>query len=69
MGFKLQRVNRDGNESALEIINSDYHNGNCIFIQPSSELEAITADLKYLVAEFSDYSLIIYPENSDENLN
>ena len=31
MGFKLQRVNRDGNESALEIINSDYHNGNCIF--------------------------------------
>ena len=53
----------------MEIINSDYHNGDCIFVQPASDLETVTAHIKYLVAEFPDYLLIIYPENSDENLN
>ena len=62
MGFLLKQIDKK-NESILDLINSDYHNGDCIIVQLSHELETIPERLKYIVADFPGYLLLIYNEN------
>ena len=61
MRFALRRIVRNGNESTIEEINEDYHNGECIILQPLSKLDEITDNLKYFVIDFTDFLILIYP--------
>ena len=63
MGFGLKRVDKNGNESVIEEINEDYHNGECIILQPLSELGEITDNLKYFAIDFTECLILIYPHN------
>ena len=64
MGFRIRRISKEGNEAMLENINSDYHNGECLFVEPFSELEKITSGIMYLVVDYSDHVVLIYPGDS-----
>ena len=61
MGFGLKRVDKIGNESVIEEINQDYHNGECIILQPLNEFDEIDVDFKYFVIDFVDCLILIYP--------
>jgi RNA-binding protein YhbY len=61
MRFASRRVGKNGNESIIEEINEDYHNGECIILKPLSELDEITDNLKYFVIDFTDFLILIYP--------
>ena len=67
MGFTLRRIDKSGNDSIIEGIHEDYHNGDCVFLFPLTDLEALTEDLKYLVADFIDHLILIYPQNANQN--
>ena len=69
MGFASRRINKNGNESVIEEINEDYHNGECIILQPLSELDEIKDNLKYFVIDFTDFLILIYPSQFQKNLN
>ncbi len=69
MGFGLRRVDKNGNESVIEEINVDYHNGECIILQPLNELDEIKDNLKYFVIDFTDFLILIYPSQFQKNLN
>ncbi len=61
MGFAISRIDKAENDSIIEGINEDYHNGDCIILNPTNKLEDINADLKYLVVDFNEYLILIYP--------
>jgi len=60
MGFASRRVDKNGNESVIEEINEDYHNGECIILQPLDKLDDINCNLKYLAIDFTDFFILIY---------
>jgi len=61
MGFVIKRIDKTNNDSVVDRIHEDYHNGDCIFLLPISELETIGDDLKYLVVDFRDHLILICP--------
>lgn len=61
MGFAINRIDKLENDSIIEGINEDYHNGDCIILNPINTSEDINADLKYLVVDFNEYLILIYP--------
>lgn len=61
MGFKIKRIDKINNDSVVDRIHEDYHNGDCAILVPLSELETIGDDLKYLVVDFKDYLVLICP--------
>ena len=62
MGFVSRRVDKNGNESELEEINEDYHNGECVISQPLDKIDGINWDLKYLAVDFNDFIILVYPD-------
>jgi hypothetical protein len=66
-GFRLKRIDKAGNESIIEAIHEDYHNGKCIFMVPSGEHETLSEDLNYLVVDFADHLVLIYPGGNQED--
>ena len=64
MGFKIRRINKSYNYSVVDRIHEDYHNGECVILVPLSQLETIGDDLKYLVVDFMDYLVLIYPKKN-----
>jgi hypothetical protein len=66
MGFTIRRVDKTNNESSIESIHEDYHNGDCTFLSPMANLETLSEDLKYLVIDFSDHLILIYPQNANQ---
>ena len=69
MRFASRRIDKNGNESVIEEINEDYHNGECIILQPLNELDEIKENLKYFVIDFTDFLILIYPSQFQKNLN
>ena len=69
MGFGLKQVDKNGNESVIEEINQDYHNGECIILQPLNELDGIKDDFKYFVVDFPDCLILIYPSEFQKSRN
>ena len=69
MGFASRRVDKIGNESVIEEINEDYHNGECIILQPLDKFDEIKDNLKYFVIDFPDFLILIYPSKFQKNLN
>ena len=63
MVFASRRVDKNGNESVIEEINEDYHNGECIILQPTNEFDEINDNFKYFVIDFTDFLILIYPHN------
>ena len=61
MGFILKRIEKIGYDPIIEEINEDYHNGECIILQPLNELDEIKDDHKYFVIDFTDFLTLIYP--------
>ena len=61
MGFSIKQIDKIGNDSVIENIHEDYHNGECAILFPAAELEEIGAGLRYLVIDFSDFLILIYP--------
>jgi len=61
MGFTLRRIDKSGNEAIIEEIHEDYHNGRCIFLSSSGDLETLIEELSYLVVDFADHLIIVYP--------
>jgi len=61
MGFVIKKVDKINNGSVVDRIHEDYHNGDCAILVPLSELETIGDDLKYLVVDFNNYLILIYP--------
>ena len=61
MGFLIKRIDKIGNDSVIENIHEDYHNGECVTLLPAAELEEIGADLKYVVIDFNDFFILIHP--------
>ena len=66
MGFIIKRIDKTDNDSVVDRIHEDYHNGECIFLLPVSELETIGDDLKYLVVDYNEYLILIYPQKANE---
>ena len=64
MRFKIKRIDKINNEDVVDRIHEDYHNGDCIILVPLSEMEAIDDYLKYLVVDFKDHLILIYPQKS-----
>jgi hypothetical protein len=64
MGFEIRRIDKINNDSVVDRIHEDYHNGDCVILNPLSELETIGDDLKYLVVDFNDYLVLIYPKKT-----
>ena len=64
MGFKIRRVDKINNDSVVDQIHEDYHNGECVILVPLSQLEMIGDDIKYLVVDFKDYLVLIYPKET-----
>jgi len=64
MGFKIRRINKINNDSVVDQIHEDSHNGECVILVPLSQLETIGDDLKYLVVDFKDYLVLIYPKET-----
>jgi len=65
MGFASRRVDKNGNESVIEEINEDYHNGECIILQPLNELDEINCNFKYLAIDFTDFFILIYADHNN----
>jgi hypothetical protein len=61
MGFTFRRIEKAGNESLIEEIHQDYHNGLCILLEPSGAPEVLGADLSYMVIDFHDHLVLVYP--------
>ena len=61
MGFSIKRIDKIGNDSTIGNIHEDYHNGECAILFPAAELEELESGLKYLVIDFRDYLVLIYP--------
>ena len=61
MGFVFKRIEKIGYEPFIEEINEDYHNGDCIIMQPMNELDHIKDHTKYFVIDYKDYLVLIYP--------
>jgi len=62
MGFIIKRIDKTDNDSVVDCIHEDYHNGECILLLPVSELETIGDDLKYLVIDYKKHLILIYPK-------
>ena len=61
MGFTFKRIDKVGNESLIEEIHEDYHNGLCILLEPSSKTESFGENLNYMVIDFLDHLVLVYP--------
>jgi hypothetical protein len=64
MGFLIRKVDKINNDSVVDRIHEDYHNGDCIILAPLSKMETIGDDLKYLVVDFNEYLILIYPQKN-----
>jgi len=64
MGFKIKRIEKINNDSVVDRIHEDYHNGDCVILVPLSQFETVGDDLKYLVVDFKDYLVLIYPKET-----
>ena len=64
MGFVIKRIDKTDNDSVVDRIHEDYHNGECIFLLPVSELETVGDNLKYLVVDFKDRLVLVYPHKN-----
>ena len=62
MGLSIKKVDKIGNDSIIEEIREDYHNGECEFLPSALYQEQIRTDLRYLVVDNDDHMLLIYPE-------
>ena len=61
MGFTFKRIDKAGNESLIEEIHEDYHNGLCILLDSSSNAESFSENLNYMVIDFLDHLVLVYP--------
>ena len=61
MGFSIKKVDKLGNDSVIEQIRDDYHNGDCEFLLPASYTDELRDDLRYLVVDHGDYMILVYP--------
>ena len=64
MGFIIRKVDKINNDSVVDHIHEDYHNGDCVILVPVSESETIGDNLKYLVVDFKEYLILIYPQEN-----
>jgi len=64
MGFKIRRIDKINNDSVVDRIHEDYHNGDCVILVPVSESETIGDDLKYFVVDFKDHLVLIHPKKT-----
>ena len=64
MEFVIKRIDKTDNDPVVDRIHEDYHNGECVILVPLSELETIDDDLKYLVIDYDEYLLLIYPKRN-----
>jgi len=62
MGFVIKRIDKTDNDSVVDRIHEDYHNGECVILVPLSELETIGDDLKYLVVDYKEYLILVCPK-------
>ena len=44
MGFSIKRIDKIGNDSVIENIHEDYHNGECAILFPAAEIEQIESE-------------------------
>jgi hypothetical protein len=61
MAFVSKRIDKIGHDSIIEEINEDYHNGECIILQPLNELDEIKENINYIVVDYNDFLIQIYP--------
>jgi len=61
MSFTFKRIDKAENESLIEEIHEDYHNGLCILLEPSGKSESFHEGLNYLVIDFCDHLVLVYP--------
>jgi len=61
MGFTIRQIDKAGNDSVIEEINQDHHNGDCTFLRNLDDHEMLNDNLKYLVVDFNDHLVLIYP--------
>jgi hypothetical protein len=61
MGFTISRIEKVNSDLTIEEINEDYHNGDCAILKPINKLEEIKDNLKYLVVDFGENLILIYP--------
>ncbi len=64
MRFKIKRIDKINNDSVVDRIHEDYHNGDCAILIPLSELDTIGDDLKYLVVDSKDHLILVYPQKN-----
>ncbi len=63
MRFKIRRIDKRDAESIFDLINSDYHNGDCMIIKLSHELESLPESPKYIAIDLPEHMLLFYYEN------
>ena len=60
MRLKIKRIDKKDAEPIFDLINSDYHNGDCMLISLLHEPEVVTESPEYIVLDFPEYLLLIY---------